>query len=390
MLNVHQDIEAVMRHQKTAASAPRAIRVVPGPELKSGVSIVAGFMPASVLIPNRFEVPYFDPRTKKGYQRPPNDARVNQLVNDLRKERVDLPTAVLLNIRNRNAKDAVQNGTLDALFASTALTKFFIVDGQHRVLALEKLMAENADEWGGFVLPFVCMLGATEDEEMEQFYIVNSTAKSVRTDLALALLRKRAEGDEEVYIALQERGRSWQVDGQTLVERLAVESPIWRQRIRLPAMEKEQTTIPSASMVASLKPLLTSPYFGSLKLDQQLQVLDAFWQGMREALRPVFDAPGEYALQKGVGVIVMHTILPHVLELVRSNGWSVLEADSYSRILSEPLAKLQGDDGEGNPISGVQFWAAAPVGAAGSYSSSAGRRVLAAKIRQLLPAVEAE
>jgi hypothetical protein len=34
------------------------------------------------------------------------------------------------------------------------------------------------------MIPFTCMLGATEDEEMDQFYIVNSKAKSVRTDLA--------------------------------------------------------------------------------------------------------------------------------------------------------------------------------------------------------------
>jgi hypothetical protein len=30
------------------------------------------------------------------------------------------------------------------------------------------------DDWKSFQVPFVCMLGANEDEEMDQFYIVNS------------------------------------------------------------------------------------------------------------------------------------------------------------------------------------------------------------------------
>lgn len=376
---------------------PKWLEVIEGPSLRSGTMIISGFMPAGALVPNGYEIPYFDPRTRKGYQRLPQDARINQLANDLKKDRVDLPTAILLNIRNREATRALSAGKLDLQFLHTGSLpiKLFVVDGQHRVLALQKLIAEARNEeelntWSSFQMPFVCMLGASEEEEMEQFYIVNSTAKSVRTDLALSLLKKRVELDPDVLVGLQERRREWLVDGQTIVERLAVSSPIWKHQIRLPAMDKGGTTISSASMVASLKPLLNSPYFGALRVDQQVRVLEAFWQGVRDVLRPAFDDSTEFAVQKGVGVIVLHTVLPHILEVVRTNGWPVTEADSYSRILKEPLIKLEGDNGEGNPVSGVDFWAAAPKGAAGSYSSSAGRRVLIAKIRQVLPDVQVE
>jgi hypothetical protein len=225
---------------------------------------------------------------------------------------------------------------------------------------------------------------------MRQFHIVNSTAKSVRTDLALQLLRKRAEKDATVIEALQERGREWQVEAQTLVERLVVESSIWKHRIRMANMEKGETTIPAASMVSSLKQLLGSPFFGGLRQEDQLKVLEAYWGGMREVMRPVFDDPTAHALQKGLGVMVLHGLLPHVLEIVRSQGWSTIEPESFARVLKEPLEQLEGDDGAGNPVSGAIFWAAAPKGAAGSYSSSAGRRVLAAKIRQLLPEMAVE
>ncbi len=367
-----------------------AVPIVQGPVLRSGTKSVAGFMPVGMLFPEGYTIPWFDTKTKKGYQRQPQEARINQLANDLRRNRTDLPTAVLLNLRSREAKGILRDGYIDLQALSASKLKFYVVDGQHRVLALGRLHSEDAERWAKYVIPFVCLVGADEEEEMEQFYIVNSTAKSVKTDLALTLLRARAEADPSVYEALQERGKEWQVDGQGLVEKMSAESTIWKNQIRLPSMEKGGTTISSASMVASLKPLLNSPFFGGLKPSQQLRVLDAFWQAVREVLRTAFDSPQDYSVQKGVGVMVLHAILPHVLEVVRTRGLFATESESYAGILDNALTKLESENAEGEPVSGVEFWAAAPKGAAGSYSSSAGRRVLVAKIRQLLPGVEVD
>ena len=370
---------------------PTTIDVVLGPELESGTRIVVGFMPAGAMTPDRYQIPYYDHNTKKGYQRPPQEARISQLAGELRRGRTDLPTAVLLNIRNRNAEHAVIDGKLDLGMLQSQPARaptFYVVDGQHRILALKKLLEENFNDWAQFQIPFVCMLGANDIEEMNQFYIVNSTSKSVRTDLALSLLKKRVDEDPALREDLQRRGRDWQVDGQSLVERLAIELPAWRDRIRFPAMEKGTTTITSSSMVASLKPLLGSPYFGGLKPDQQLRVLNAYWEGLREVLRPAFDEPERFALQKGVGVVALHTILLYVIEIIRNAGHSVTEATSYAEILKESLDNLQGDSVDEGLVRGIDFWAAAPKGAAGSYSGSAGRRVLVAKLKQLLPSVD--
>ena len=97
---------------------------------------------------------------------------------------------------------------------------------------------EDPEAWEGLFIPFVCMLGASENEEMEQFHVVNSTAKSVRTDLALVLLKQRAEADPRLMEALIERGESWKVKAQTIVEELEKMSPVWRQRIRFPGEPK--------------------------------------------------------------------------------------------------------------------------------------------------------
>jgi DGQHR domain-containing protein len=375
---------------QTPFKRPSSVKVVTGQKLHSGAPVVSGFIPAGVLIPDGYMIPAYDTRTRQGYQRQPQEARINSLANDLRKGRTDLPTAILLNLHGVDAKTVLHNDSLRLAGDDAKPFRFNVVDGQHRILALKKLIEEDSDRWSPFLIPFVSFLNADDREEMKQFYIVNSTAKSVKTDLALTLLRTLADGDSDVYEALQERGKQWQVDGQTLVEKLANDSRIWRNRIRLPSMDKGETTIPSASLVTSLKPLLSSPYFGRLKVEDQMRVIDAYWHGIREVLRPAFDAPEEYTVQKGVGVIVLHAVFPHVLECVRNRGLPTTDADAYRSVLSEALTQLQGENNSGEPVTGTDFWASAPKGAAGSYSSSAGRRVLIAKIQQLLPAIEAE
>jgi DGQHR domain-containing protein len=260
------------------------IPVTSGPTLRSGTPIISGFIRAGILIPNRYKIPYRDTTRKTGYQRLAQFARIHELAYDLRKGRVDLPTAILLNIRDRDARNALtvhedRRAELNIqLLSPTAM--FFVVDGQHRILALKKLIEDDDNDevnWRDFMIPFVCMLGADEDQEMDQFYVVNSKAKSVRTDLTYDLLKERADRNGEVMKALVERGQEWQVEGQTLVERIAETSPVWRHRIRFPAMEKADTTISNTSLVNSLKPLVNdSPLFKRANVEQWLKILDAY------------------------------------------------------------------------------------------------------------------
>ena len=86
----------------------------------------------------------------------------------------------------------------------------------------------------------------------------------------------------------------------------------------------------------------------------------------------------------------MHALLMSVLEHVRSTGDSVLEPASYRKALRRTLLALEGDNSEGELVKGTDFWRAGPSGAAGSFSSNAGRRVLIAKLKSSLPEVEVE
>ena len=363
------------------------LAVVQTHTIRKQLPMVIGLIPAGVLV-SLHSIPRRDHRRKTGYQREVSVTRVNRLVKELRNREVDLPTAVLLNLRKyRPTEHLYQRGNQQ--FFSPGEELLFVVDGQHRIEALKRLVEADPENWVDFQIPFVCMLGANESEEMEQFYVVNSTAKSVRTDLAFDLLKQRAETDPEVMRSLVERGASWKVEAQTITEAIG-KTARWKGRIRFPGTPKAETTMGSAAMVNSLKGLLNTPYFGSIAIGNKVKILDAYWQGIREVLPDPFERPTDHSLQKSTGVQAMHALLMSVLEHVRSTGDSVLEPASYRKALRRTLLALEGDNSEGELVKGTDFWRAGPSGAAGSFSSNAGRRVLIAKLKSSLPEVEVE
>ena len=365
----------------------KTIPVLESTPLRKGPRVVVGVLDARTLIEQHF-VPRRDTRTKTGYQRDLTQSRVNRLENELRARRVDLPTAVLLSMRDDS--NALLEDDQKGLHLRLAGRSLNVVDGQHRIASLRRLVDGDPERWSAFKVPFVCVLGANEHQEMEQFYVVNSTAKSVRTDLAYDLLKQQAESDPALAESLEERGEKWKVVGQTVVERLGEESNPWRSRIRFPGEPVGATMIHNSAMVNSLKQLLASPYFSNVTTDNQVKILDAYWHGVQAVLAECFERPTEYAIQKSTGVMTMHVLLVSVIEHVRSAGDSVIEPGSYERVLETPLTQMQGENPEGDVARGSEFWRVGSAGAAGSFSSNAGRRVLLAKIRSRLPKIEIE
>ena len=335
-----------------------------------------------------FVVPRRDSRKREGYQREVSSSRVNRLVRHLKENKVDIPTSILVNIRRFDRANNLVERDGQTYFSFNG-ELLHVVDGQHRVEALARLVNEDEEKWGTFEIPFVCLLGARETEKMKQFYIVNSIAKSVRTDLAFDLLKQRAETEPNLMESLEESGETWKVKGQTLVKELK-HSAVWRGLIRFPNEPKAETTISSAGLVSSLKPLLSTPYFGAISTEKQLGVLDSYWKGIRNVISEAFDDPNDYAIQKSIGAAIMHGLLVTVLEYIRSTGRSVLEPETYEEVLKDILLDLEGDTSTGDLARGADFWRSGGGGAAGSYSSSAGRRVLTAKLRGMLPDIEVE
>lgn len=369
------------------------IPVIMGQVLSSGVKTIVGSV-RYMHLHERLFTPWRDARTKQGYQRKPAQGRILKLMMEIRRGRVDIPTAVLLNARHGSWGGALKEradsdcSTFDLGAYKGTLS---VVDGQHRLAAFRGLMAEDPAKYGDFKIQFVMMLGADEGQELEQFYIVNSTAKSVKTDLAYDLLKQRAEHDGKVMTGLIESGQNWKVEAQAITEMMAENSDIWRNRIRLANEDRGITTIPSASFVTSLRKFLNYPLLKNVGRERKFLILESYWRGIRSAMPDPFKESQKYTLMKGIGVWAMHEILPEIAELVRSNGGSLLEDENYSVLLQPMFDQLDGENKDADFVKGADFWLTAPRGgAAGSYSSSAGKRVLISKLLSGLPDLELE
>ena len=91
------------------SSAARGIPVQ-ATSTRCGLPLIFGVVRACDLR-GRTRVSRRDPRTKRGYQRQLAPSRVNRLVKDLRRSRVDLPTSILVNLRDYAPTDTSTSGT---------------------------------------------------------------------------------------------------------------------------------------------------------------------------------------------------------------------------------------------------------------------------------------
>ena len=133
-----------------------------------------------------------------------------------------------------------------------------------------------------------------------------------------------------------------------------------------------------------LRQVVQMPYFQMLSSQYQVSVIDAYWRGIKEVLPGVFAEPTEHELMKTTGVSVMHSLLTSVLEFA-SGGRDDTDPEVYAEILYDALRDIQGDTTSGLTVTGEDFWRSGPDGAAGTYSSNAGRRVLLATMKRRLP-----
>lgn len=343
-----------------------------------------GALKVSELI-ERYQIPHRIHAKDEGYQRKPSASRVNKLARDLHKGRVDLPTSVLLSVRNPELSPRLDSsGRYILTLPADGTRPFYVVDGQHRLEALKKAIDEDSDSpWFDFKIHAVIIFGADKGVEMDQFHTVNSNAKSISTDLALDLLKTRAKQDDKFRKYLIEEGQGWKVTSQELTEKVS-QRGMWKGKIRFPNEPKGRTLIGSNSFVTSLRRALEQENFATYLPEQRADIINVYWQGIAKALPECFEDPDEYNIQKTVGVYVLHHLLPTVLSYAIRLGMPVDEPDTYHRLFDDTLNGLTGDNQVEGEAVGPNFWKVGAEGASGTYSSGAGQRVLREKIRREL------
>jgi DGQHR domain-containing protein len=332
-----------------------------------------------------------DPRGMSGYQRAPNMSRKRQIAEYVAGENAIMPAGGLLNARPRDAEGGSSYGELldfsaeweegDLAYGQLSIPEtaqpLYIVDMQHRLGGYEYAIdRQGHDELRDFPLVVTIADGLSLHEEVEQFHLINTTQKKVRTDLARRLLVIQVQ-DTDRRLALDERGRLWEAKGPVIAAILNSEEGTWQGKILPPNKSKREqpaTVVRETSFVNSLKPILQTPYFVRQREEDAAKLLSRYWEAIGRAFPEAIRHPQGHVLQKTPGVFSLHAIAPEVFELARDrSGRGTIDTDTLYEVL-RPLDSL-----------GSEFWASDNEEGAAVYGSMKGFRILASQLRQLLP-----
>lgn len=325
-----------------------------------------------------------------GYQRAPSAVRLRDIANYVGGKDAILPAGGLFNARSADGAaygtkldfrpdpeetGSIQSGTLTIPPAALPL---WIVDMQHRLGGLQRAIeSDGRDDLRAFPILVTIADGLDRLEEVEQFELINTTQKKVRTDLARRLMTIQAEKPDG-RLDLDKRGKLWEARGPIVADWLNRRGEIWKGRIIPPNKSKTempQGIVRETSFVTSLKPILQTPLFQRIPDEQVAELVDRYWVAVSRVFSDAFARPKESVIQKTPGVFSLHLVLPEVVELVRSRQKD-LSVDELATTI-ESWTEL-GDD----------FWSTDNDEGAARYGSMSGFARLAAILRSLLPEFE--
>jgi len=307
---------------------------------------------------------------QQGYQRAPITSHYIKVAKYLNEKDAILPTAILLSARKK-IKFEKHNDSFVGEITITKDNQLFIVDGQHRIWGLRHAIEEFENgELEEFILPVVIMNEVDKLEEVKQFFIVNSTQKRVRTDLAERLLKMIALKDPREKDRLKQLGRDWKLIAIKIIDNLYNDTrSVWYQRIKRPNQPPRPEAIASeGSFSTSLRPLLIM--FGKSKTDEVLtEWVKSFWNALKELMPEAFEEPKEYVIQKTPGIYSLHIILPDVILHCIEKG--SVNKDSMKAVLSR----------DPQHFCYAEFWRSGGEGAA-MYNSMGAFKMLADELRE--------
>lgn len=334
----------------------------------------------------RFKIDYWRRKPKEdGYQRPLSKQAVDKVVNFILKETPNplLPSALLVNCRQtldfKEIKDSF--GLLDIK------DTLYIIDGQHRFEAWKEIMKtpELSMEWGSYEMPIVILSGFEKIKEIEQFFVINSRQKRIKTGLAQRNFIGLA--GNEATSRLVPMSARWQIYATKLVDRLNEEiEGVWQGQIILPDDDKtlrKSKIITQESFVSSLKPLFVGksatwdrvqdrPRF----LEEAGVFLARFWDIVSKTYPNATKNYNDYSLMKTVGVFSLHMFLSDVLNKNNADEEKTLiEVEDLLRESSETSFP------EDFWRSKVPYKTKEEGNYAGAFSSSTGHKIISIGLR---------
>lgn len=328
-----------------------------------------------------------------GYQRAPSESRKREIGRYVMRNDAIMPAGGLLNSR---PKKITEGQTYGKMFQFTEMSRqekvafgeltipdnarpLYIVDMQHRLGGFEWAMQQPGyEEVGEMPLVVTIADGLTKLEEIDQFDIINTTQKKVRTDLARRLKSIQAQ-DLDHRDQLEVSGKLWEAKGANIVDILNTTEGVWFHRILPPNKTKSEMPTMIAretSFVESLKPILIQPYFTLQRDEHCAELILRYWEAIRRVFPEAFDNPEDYVIQKSPGIFSLHSIATYVFEIAKHRG------DVSVDTIYDVIKNLSDIDD-----SGSEFWRADNDDGAAQYGSQKGFKILMLKLRKFLPSL---
>ncbi len=413
MLRETTNLQNPLKIQVTLMTLPSKISSAD----QSEASLVAlGVIDAKELI-DRAEPEVVSHDSGDGYQRAPSQRRVRDLTDKLIKNEVDIIQPITMNFRHFNDADyfsksndpesvppflhTTQATLLDGTSADIHQLiiprgyKLKIIDGSHRYRAicecLELLQRTAPDDprLQNFDVPVTIELGTSFQEEVNRFLQINQNAKPVPINHALELSYRLSQADPRHKENLERTGKDWSVRAYDIANYLSDNHDHWKGRIRFAEQAKGATILNLSSVVNSLKPIITNDNFLIRGETYQNSIISSYWDAIGDIYPEALGDPQKYVVQKALGVTVFHRLLPTVLAHMVNKGMDPTKSSDYKAILNDPLNCLNDLNAEGDEVAGEEFWVSGSKGAAGGFSSEAGRRILLVRLQKALPRITA-
>lgn len=384
------------------------LKVIKGPNFKDVLSkemtipYFIGYISAKDLVANH-KIPYSSlEKGDTGYQRPPGWTRIGAFAKKIVDTKVDFPTLVLLNVRDHKLINHVKGNSLT--YVPDMHDKLYVMDGQHRVLALQTAM-ETAMEMDDqktlnmineIQVPFGLTITESILNEMVIFYEVNSNAKGVPANVKEQINARRvAEGDDELLKQMELTGDDWKILANKILEDVVRDyDSVWFKRIKFPNTEVRSPNVGNFAMTKYLSRIINSneTKMVSDKMSFSKEVFNAYWEGFRMAWPKVFDEnASKYSIQTAMGADVFMRLWPFMKDwIVRnqpSNLQNLREPETYIEPFKKVITNSVGEDRSGNIQNGLDYWLkGSAAGAQGA--GEAGKSSLASRLEMWLAADE--
>jgi DGQHR domain-containing protein len=302
----------------------------------------------------------------QGYQREELQAHYNKVGRYLTADKnAILPTTILLSARKGVTFEPLdEHSTMGHLHIPEDTLPLWIVDGQHRVAGLRHAIEDLGDEGARkFTLPAVIMANMPKFDEVQQFYIVNSTSKRIKTDLAERLLTEMAEQDDKMKATVIGKGKAYLLRAVKIVEVLNNQAGgPWEGRIQNVNKRKVgDVMIAESSFNESLKPILAIPWVLRMSDAEVAKIVGRYWEAIFSYMPNALATPRNYSVQKTIGTYTWHLVAPAVFEVCRTD--MDFTADKMADILKPCQEYLD-----------EAFWEVGNTDGAAQYSSRAASR----------------